>query len=111
MESADPPFSPLPLSASHSLSLSPVKREVVRDPAAVMKLAGSADALCRPWSARYAVKGYPNYAEGDECCTPPRKNRGGGGRAKSPSARCGRKRGARYSSLGDRQGSSADPAG
>ncbi|GJM88459.1 hypothetical protein PR202_ga04522 [Eleusine coracana subsp. coracana] len=58
-----------------------------------MKVSGAADTPCRPRSARYAVKGYPNYAEHDDCGAPPRRNGGGGGRAKALSEKRGRKRG------------------
>ncbi|KAF8765778.1 hypothetical protein HU200_008287 [Digitaria exilis] len=46
---------------------------------------------CRPRSARYAEKGYPNYAELD-ARRRPRWRSDGGGRAKKPKVRSGRKR-------------------
>ncbi|XP_066367440.1 histone-lysine N-methyltransferase, H3 lysine-9 specific SUVH4-like isoform X2 [Miscanthus floridulus] len=58
--------------------------------------AGAAGAEpCRPRSARYAEKGYPNYAEDDQCLAPRWRKDGTGGRAKAnkPEARRGRKRG------------------
>jgi len=69
-----------------------VKREASRDPAAGMVIAGAAAAPCRPRSARYAEKGYPSYAEPDRRRAPRWRN-DGGGRAKDPESRRGRKRG------------------
>ncbi|KAG0517903.1 hypothetical protein BDA96_09G128900 [Sorghum bicolor] len=47
----------------------------------------------RPRSARYAEKGYPNYAEHDQCPAPRWRSGVTGGRANKPEARRGRKRG------------------
>ncbi|CAN6347028.1 unnamed protein product [Urochloa humidicola] len=58
-----------------------------------MVIAGAAAAPCRPRSARYAEKGYPNYADPDERSAPRWRDDGGGGRrAKKPEVRRGRKR-------------------
>ncbi|CAL5094701.1 unnamed protein product [Urochloa decumbens] len=59
-----------------------------------MMIAGAAAAPCRPRSARYAEKGYPNYADPDERSAPRWRNDDGGGgrRAKKPEARRGSKR-------------------
>ncbi|PUZ66191.1 hypothetical protein GQ55_3G287300 [Panicum hallii var. hallii] len=57
-----------------------------------MVIAGTAAAPCRPRSARYAEKGYPSYAELDGRRVPRWRN-DGGGRAKNPESRRGRKRG------------------
>ncbi|CAN6373503.1 unnamed protein product [Urochloa humidicola] len=61
-----------------------------------MVTAGAATAPSRPRSARYAEKGYPNYADPDRRSAPRwRDDDGGGGRrgrAKKPEARRGRKR-------------------
>lgn len=48
---------------------------------------------CRPRSARYAEKGYPNYAEVDQCGAPRWRSDVSGGRANKQEARRGRKRG------------------
>ncbi|CAO2150119.1 unnamed protein product [Urochloa humidicola] len=64
-----------------------------------MVTAGAAAAApSRPRSARYAEKGYPNYADPDGCSAPRWRDDGGGGgrrgrgRAKNPEAQRGRKR-------------------
>ncbi|KAL6610041.1 hypothetical protein ACP70R_040010 [Stipagrostis hirtigluma subsp. patula] len=58
-----------------------------------MTVAGAAATPYRPRSARYAEKGYPNYAEEtDERRGEPRRGYGGG-QVKKPAARRGRKRG------------------
>ncbi|KAJ1262694.1 hypothetical protein BS78_09G129300 [Paspalum vaginatum] len=66
-----------------------------------MVVSGDAAAPCRPRSARYADKGYPNYAEADGRRARLWKNKGGvGGRAKKPEARVVRKRGREPASEG-----------
>lgn len=72
----------------------------MRAPAAAMVIAGAAEPPCRPRSARYAEKGYPNYAdpEPDGSRAPRWRNGGGGGQAKKSEARRGRKRGRREAS-------------
>ncbi|KAL6615984.1 hypothetical protein ACP70R_038254 [Stipagrostis hirtigluma subsp. patula] len=91
-----PVSSPLRRPKTHPLGHSSPHAAVgdgLSDPAAPMTVAGAAVAPCRPRSARYAEKGYPNYAEEtDERRGEPRRG-DGGVQVKKPAARRGRKRG------------------
>lgn len=58
-----------------------------------MVIPGAGAEPCRPRSARYAEKGYPNYAEHDQGLAPRWRKDGTGGRSDKPEARRGRKRG------------------